>query len=486
MRMSAAPEFRRSELRPKSANRRAAAARLSRALHRVSLATLGFALGGSALGCSGLSDPAVEGYISTTVGQETDAWSEDPVPENVLIEMVTDTRTTLSTQPAPLTRFSLGTDGPSGVVASFEATATDADGNAVMRGTSVPFYVQGFAGAAIPLFMGRTGGFSRPSGELTQRRHHPLVASAFHAYLLIGGGDSIDDSPPPAPDVYSMVGFRTGSPLTSLVQTPESWVVAGSKVLILNESSTVWFDLDTRASSPATSSTAYAAVLGGQTISGPNDTQYIVGATRTSGEPSDRVLRVDSDGTIHVLKLTTARRGAAAAIVDGQLVIVGGSDSAPGAEVSTRDGTGFSALRVLADATEGAAMSALDTKTVVLAGGIDPSSGVAHSFRTLHLDCSDECSAEEIPKLEFPYTRPRLFALAENEFLAVGESDSGEMHVFTLEKTIGYTLSEKPLRVPRSNASAALLPNGQIGVIGGDSIDDGSPASGIELFFPSR
>ncbi len=56
--------------------------------------------------------------------------------------------------------------------------------------------------------------------------------------------------------------------------------------------------------------------------------------------------------------------------------------------------------------------------------------------------------------------------------------------MFTFDTGIGRTLTEFALRVPRTAASAALLPNGQVAVFGGNAVSDESPAKSLELFFP--
>jgi len=70
------------------------------------------------------------------------------------------------------------------------------------------------------------------------------------------------------------------------------------------------------------------------------------------------------------------------------------------------------------------------------------------------------------------------------QLLAVGESTTGETHVFTFDTEIGHALNEIALSAPRAGASAFMLPNGQVGVLGGTSLADNSAVSSIELFFP--
>jgi hypothetical protein len=185
------------------------------------------------------------------------------------------------------------------------------------------------------------------------------------------------------------------------------------------------------------------------------------------------------------MKLETPRLGAAAAIVNGQLLVVGGADTGAGAEVSSAAGTAFTELPFPADATTGAAVVAQDATTALLVGGRDPATDKLAGFRTMDLGCSEECTPVAIAKLDFALDRPQLFPLREGQSLLVGEaSESGETRVFTFDTGIGHALREFALRVPRTGASAFLLPNGQVGVLGGDALSDEKPAQSVELFFP--
>src|SRR3954451_12215027 len=81
-----------------------------------------------------------DGQLEITTGQESEAWSADPLPENVVLELVESTkRTTLANVSAPVSSISLGTGGPQNIVASFEATQFDAASKVVMKGATVRF-----------------------------------------------------------------------------------------------------------------------------------------------------------------------------------------------------------------------------------------------------------------------------------------------------------------------------------------------------------
>ncbi|MEI9947806.1 MAG: hypothetical protein WDO74_02230 [Pseudomonadota bacterium] len=429
------------------------------------------------------SNYLTDGVITITTGQEPDAWTVEPAAESVRVEMVQSSRTTLANVAAPVTSVSIGTDGPQNAVATFDATGFDASGSVVMKGSTVPLGIYGFEDAQIALFMGRVGGLSRAPGDLVFPRRHPQVAVLYHGYLLIAGGEEARANL----DVYDMALWLAAPKQPALPKAPDCWAVAGPKLLLIDDDGALWLDMSTYVTSAvdAPVSLDFADIIGGETIGSPGDPQYIVGATRATGKATNVVVRVDPDATLHLMKLRTPRLGAAATIVNGQLLVVGGAATGAGAEVSNGAGTGFTPLPFPADVTVGAAMVAQNASTVVLAGGRDPETGEFAGFRTMDLECAEDCTQAEIANSDFAFDHPRLFALSEAQLLAVGEQPkTGETHVFTFDTGIGHAQNEFALRVPRSGASAYLLPNGQVGVLGGYALDDEAPATSVELFFP--
>jgi hypothetical protein len=369
------------------------------------------------------------------------------------------------------------------VSASFDATGFDVSGNVVMKGSTVSLDIVGFSEAKVPLFMGRVGGFSRAPGDLVFPHHHPQATILYDKYLLISGGDEAQANF----DIYDMLRWVAAPQQKPLPKVPESWAVAGNMLLLIDHAGGTWLDMSTYATSDVAPPNGldFADLVGGETIGRPGDPQYIVGATRTTDKPTNVVVRVDVDATLHLLKLSTARLGAAAAVVNGQLLVVGGADSGTGAEVSTADGTDFTALPFPADARSGAALVAADATTAVLAGGRDPKTDEISGFRTMDLNCASDCSQIEIA--DFAFDHPRLFSVREGQLLAVGEQPkTGETHAFTFDTGIGHALNEVPLRVPRAGALAFMSANGQVCVLGGDVLaDQKTNAPSVEFFFPS-
>ena len=99
---------------------------------------------------------------------------------------------------------------------------------------------------------------------------------------------------------------------------------------------------------------------GGRSIVASDGSVYVVGATR-GDPPTAAVVHVAADGVLTSATLSAARRGAAAAWVEGRgLVVVAGNASAAGVELLADGAKAFVPLAFTADATVGAAVVALD------------------------------------------------------------------------------------------------------------------------------
>jgi hypothetical protein len=448
---------------------------------RSSLALL---LGCSVLGCS--SDDVPPGQLTLLVGQETDAWTTDPPATTVQVDQVqAGVHTTLANVPAPLTTLTLGTTGPENAAVSFEATAVDAQGDTVLHGVSPSLTVQGFAGSAFYVFLGRSG-FSRPFGATQYEHHHPLLTVWPQAFLLISGGDTAG-SDPTLLDVYDVSVGTLVADAPSLPQAGTSSATAGDSVLLLGDAGGVWFDLiaSTYSAAVPPAGLTFAELIGGQTLIAADGTQYMVGATRSAGTPSDKVLQVDPDGTLTALALSEPRFGAAAALVEGSLVVIGGSAAGAGGEVLAPGAAAFTPLSLPADATQGAGLAELTPTSAVLAGGSDPTTNAAEGTRTIDLSCTDSCLATEVSALDLMLPAARAFPLAANRVLVVGEAGDGETHAFSLDVSGASPVSaEQAFRERRSGAAAAQVANGQVAVVGGDDPTSGASVSSVELFFP--
>ncbi len=434
-------------------------------------------------GCS--SDVGdLSGTLFVATGQEADTWTADPVPVSLEVDLVGTKSTQIATATAPASTVSLGTGTPAETTAAFELTGFDANEQPVLHGRSVTYAITTFANSGPVVFAARTGGVSRAPGNLLFEYRHPLVEVVGHAFLLVAGGDSSSATNNPF-DIYDASVWGVAPEQTWLTSAPKSWAVAGPNLLAVNDDGATSTDLTAGTVTTETppSGFAFADIVGGKTFVAGDDTRYIVGATRTLGSATASVLRVATDGTLSAMKLSAPRLGAAAGIVNGQLVVAGGSESAAGVETLNAAGTAFVPLAYPPDPLQGAALAQLDSTTAILAGGVD-ADGTGGGLRTLDVACAASCSTQPLPDLDFAFSSVQAFGLADEQVLVCGESDDGQTHLFTLEKGSDFALTEVGLRTPRRGATLVAFPNGQIGLVGGDAVADGSPAASVELYFP--
>jgi hypothetical protein len=183
--------------------------------------------------------------------------------------------------------------------------------------------------------------------------------------------------------------------------------------------------------------------------------------------------------------LGTPRVGAGASVVGTTLVVAGGTDAGPMAEVLSASQTSFTPLSYPSDATTGLGVAAVDATTAAAAGGKDPATGAAAAVRTFDTTCATDCTTTEVVAMPVALDRTKVFVIDGNRMLVIGESDDGQDRAFLVD-TAGAqpTVDEKPLREPRKGATPTLLPNGQVGLVGGQLVDTGAPALTIEAFIP--
>lgn len=414
-------------------------------------------------------------------GADADAWTAAPVPTEVLVEKVLDSgkRHTLTTAAAPLERFSLGRGG----VGRFQVQATDGSGVVRARASSLPLDPAGFAESALPLFIARTERFSRAPGELpTAAGSSPPAAIVAERYVLVApaAGDQV------LTDGYDLGGWAPLGPLFGPVSCPappcafRSLAIVDQALLLgVGDGWAVWWDLGTDASGDAPRPqglASWADVAGGRTVTAPDGSAFVVGATRAD-PPSQWVVEIAPTGELFARALATPRAGAAATWVDGRgLVVVGGSASGAGAELLVVGTQAFAPLAYPADATRGAALVALDGARVLRAGGRDANGAFATSVE-LELGCVTGCAPldrAEVVELD----DAAGFPLGDGEALLVGRDATGA----TGGVRVGSAgATPTPLREPRSDATAIATPTGHVAVLGGMR-PSGEPATSVELF----
>jgi hypothetical protein len=438
------------------------------------------------VGCSS-PDPLPPPDVRLLVGQENETWSAEPAPTRVQIELVESTRRrVIGEATAPATVITIKDPGfTPGTVASFEATALDAMGAPIVRGASVPYVLYSILGAKIPIFVARSSTWSRPPENLEHARTHPITAVAWHQFVIAAGGE-VKDASPAVPDVYDAINWQAQKTQPPLPRAPKSMVLVGTTLLCIDDTGATWIDLydDRQANEPAPPGLAFSEIAGGDVFELVDGSFYVVGATRTTGEPTSKVLRIDKNGVLKSVTLSAPRLGAAAGVVAGNLVVWGGSAEGPGAEVLNKPGDAFSPLSFPPDPTAGLGLATFDGTTALLAGGKDPMTGAAGAFRIFDAICAADCAATELAMPSLALQRTRVFPLAPGNLLVTGDSDDGEFRAFTVVISNGTAeVTERPLRERRKGATSLLLPNGQPGVLGGQDPETAAPTLSIETFF---
>ncbi len=436
-----------------------------------------------------------DGYVAFLTAPNDDPWSPAPAVQHVQVDVVQGTdHETVADVSAPPDTASVGNQGPRDVTIHFEATGFTASGDAVVTGVSPSFPLFGFSGMYLPLFVARRGEFATAPAQLVFPHVHPIaVIDSLAAVSMVAGGEDASF------DLYDPLTWTSPTNQTPLPQTVKSLAMVSvdattttttttsliSRLLMINDDGANWLDFTVKpaAASPASGPLIFADISGGQTLVASDNTTYIVGATRSDGKPTTKVLQIDAQGALKAFTLNTARLGAAAALVDDALLVVGGSDTGSGAELLAVGAKDFSELPYPADETTGAGLVELTSTSVLLAGGHD-ANGDPSVTRTLDLSCSDGCSAAEFKSAKFSIGRSQAYRLADNQALIVGETDDTQTHAYFVDATGSEpVITEKALSTPRKQASSALLPNGQVAIFGGSDLDSGDSTLNVDVFF---
>jgi hypothetical protein len=423
-------------------------------------------------------------HLDITVGQEKDAFSQDPKVVSLEVEGVApDGTVAVKTTSTPGGTFDFG-DIANDAQLTFEVTGVDAQGQAVVRGRSLGAIPLNAVTGTLPIFAERVNQWARPPGALAQTHVGGIATSGAERYLVLGGGtsDKLDEV-----EIYDLFALG-GLSLAGIKSAPETMVPRGTAVLFASHTGATSIDLGSGgATEVATPSglASYALIAGGRPVDASDGRTFVVGGTRPS-EPTKSVLVAAADGTLSALELVEARAGAAAVWIEGVgLVVAGGSgvDSKAGIEVLGPKATSFAALGFPPDSTVGAG-AVLDGATgVVLIGGtLD---GKPAPIRRLDPTCVNACAATVIigsdPSVGL--TSVHAYTLGGGRVIAVGDeiATPPQTHTFVLQ--LGMSATELPLREPRSSAVVIPAPNGTLALLGGTRLD-GKPALSVEMLFP--
>jgi hypothetical protein len=368
-----------------------------------------------------------------------------------------------------------------GTVGQIQVKGSDATGAHVVFGSVIPLQFGALDGVTLPVFMQRVGAFARLPQPPNDSRTSPLLGVLGGRYLVMTGGD--DPSTSTTSQLYDLLTLQ---PLLypPVLPPAESMALVGTTAYMITESGATLYDLSSSdggtVALPSGLATA-ASVAGGATVVATDGTQYIVGGTRVLHEPTDAILRIDGTGTATWIHLAVARQGAAAVWLDGPrgLLVAGGSDKAPGAELVLDDGE-VKPIDVPADPSMTAGAATLDDDhLVVLAGGSMPDLSDP-GVRVLDLQCATPCVPSTWPALPTPLAFAQAYGMpGKSSVVVVGSVlGGGATHVFLLTEQ-GPT--EIPTRVPHTHARTVASP---VGITPGSFFLVGG-APEIEAFAPA-
>jgi hypothetical protein len=452
---------------------------------------------------------AASGSIQIITGEETDTFTQSPVPTTILVQAedpTTSDKTTLGSGPYSSTTIDLGKQDED-AVASILVTATDANNNELIYGASIPLEYGALDGETLPIFVQRVGQNARLPNPPADSRQAPTLALLSDRFLILGGGSAASTSL--TTQVYDFAQFNLLDPPPVLPIVPASMPIVGTVALVLDTAGDAeYYDFSQDTASTVTplvdgTGFTFADVAGGQTIYDGTDGNgyvFVVGATRTTGLPTAAVLMINPNDTSNAsyptgnmswLSLTAPRLGASAAWVGARgLVIAGGNggSSVAGVEILAVSSTLGAGLNYPPDASAGSGMTALDqTQHVLLAGGLTPS-GTDAGVREIDLACTVGCMPTPwgpnngaLPVAitaasTFTFDAAHAFVVG-SEPMASTSTTPGLTHTFTLT-TAGA--AEVPTKVPHTNASAIVSPMlSSVLVVGGASGGE------IESFTPA-
>jgi hypothetical protein len=409
-------------------------------------------------GCSGTPTAT----LTLTTGDETDAFTKGPAPTTIVVESVDLdgnvqelTRTSL-----PADELSLGDKGRTDIGA-IRVRATDAAGTVLLKGETLYVQFGALEGAPLDVFVQRVGELARLPRS-SGAREAPLLGTAVARYLVAATGTELS--------LFDLLMLAPVTGLPSLPRPARSLVTFGTAAIVIDEVGASTVDLSTGSSSdlPQPVGGTFAEIAGGATVVAPDGSAYVIGATRTAGGPSQRVLVITKDGVTSFASLSTPREGACASWVEGRgLVVVGGGDAAAsGAELLPIGLAQATKLAYPADPVKGCGASALDASHVLVAGGVGSNADIGGSApaRVLDLACASECKAALWPGA-LPLVRAESFTLAPNAALLAGDDATGATRAFRVSDTGSR---EIPLKAARRGGRLVALPiKGTVAVVGG-------------------
>jgi hypothetical protein len=444
---------------------------------RILLGDLAVLLATFAVACSS----SASGTIKLVTGQETDTFTRAPVPAKLAIDSIDSSgnETSVGSATLPAATIDLGSFDPSSA-GILRVLGYDASGmTKILCGQTVVVLFGGIEGATLPLFVQRTGEMARLPNPPPDARPAPVTGVIAGRYVVATGGT--DPTLAATTMVYDLASLSPVSPAVTLPETPTSMAFVGLVGWLVNDAGVYQYNFSNGGSTAVTLPTgpSFMDISGGATVSAPDGSQYIVGATRTTGDPTKAVLAIDASGNPSWLSLSAARLGAAAAWLPSVgLVVTGGSSTAAGAEtIAVASTTGASTGSPFAyppDPSIGAGAAVLDGARILVAGGILPD-GSSAGARVIDVSCTAQCVAQVWHSPAASLVRAQVFAVDSTSAVVVGSEPAtsaspGLTHVYQVTSA---ATTEVPTKVAHTLASALASP---IGIVGSVLLVGGAPA----------
>ena len=438
-------------------------------------------------GCS--SDPP-EAHIVVTVGQEADAFSQEPKVVSVVVQAYAPDGSLVATATStPGGTLDFGEIADDAQLA-FEVTGVDAQGTTQVRGRSLGAIALSSLTGPLPVFVQRVNQWARPPGLLPQTHVGGVASVGAERYLLLGGGTVDKETEPDEVELYDLLGLG-GFGVTDLVRVPTTMVPRGSSSLLVDATGASTLNLGTGVATDVARPTglaSYALVAGGTPVDASDGRTFVVGGTRTNDptHPTKSVLLAGAGGALSAISLVHERAGATALWVEGVgLVVIGGSAVAPGIEILGPTAAKFVALDLFpADATVGAGAVIDGLHSVVLIGGT--LNGAPAPIRRLDPTCDKDCAPTPITGSDpsIALTSVHAYTLGGGRFFIVGDEIATPSQTRAFALQLGVSATELPLRAPRRGAAVSPAPNGTLAILGGRLVADDTAALSVEMLFP--
>lgn len=406
--------------------------------------------------------------FTVTTGEEADALSRAPAPTTLVVDAldVNGNPQEVARAALPADTLSLG-DKQRTDVGAIRVTALDAAGKPLLRGETLYVQFGALEDAPLSVFVQRLGELARMPGA-SAALDAPRLGVTNARYVVAASGTAVL--------VYDLLLLHALDGIPALPRPARSLVTFGTAAIVIDEQGATTVDLSTATSADlaAPAGGTFAEIAGGATVNAPDGSAYVIGGTRTSGGPSQRVLAITKDGAVAFATLATPREGACATWVEGRGLVVVGGNAAPagggatasGAEVLAPGSVQGAALAYPADGVKGCGASTLDASHVLVAGGAGSAVDVAGAApaRVLDLACAATCKPAVWPGM-LPLVRAESLTLAQNAALVAGDDATGASRVF---RVTDQGTTEIAVKAPRRNARLIALPvKGTAAIVGG-------------------